>query len=95
MVGVKDVSSDRCKTNAIIRLREYIATVEENNKKALKWLEMLEEGEDTMQGSCNKGDRMEGSKRKRSEELRDDGPHSQRSREKRGRVENTSHGIEK
>jgi hypothetical protein len=49
-------------------LREYIATVEENNKKALKWLEVLEEGEDAMQGSCNKGDRMEGSKRKRSEE---------------------------
>ena len=86
MVGVKDVSSDRCKTNAIIRLREYIATVEENNKKALKWLEVLEEGEDAMQESCNKGDRMEGSKRKRSEELRDDGPHSQRSQEKRGRV---------
>lgn len=52
----------------------------------MKWLEVLEEGEDAMQGSCNKGDRMEGSKRKRSEELRDDGPHSQRSQEKRGRV---------
>ena len=78
MVGVKDMSSDRCKTNAIIRLREYIATVEENNKKALKWLEVLEEGEDAMQGSCNKGNRIEGLKRKRSKELRDNSLHLQR-----------------
>ena len=79
MVGVKDVSSDRCKTNAIIRLREYIATVEENNKKALKWLEVLEEGEDAMQGSCNKGNSIEGLKKKRSKELKDNSLHLQRS----------------
>lgn len=79
--------SDRCKMNAIFRLRECIATADENNKKALKWLAVLERGEDTMQGSCNIRDGKGRSKRKISEDLRDDGPHSQRSREKRSRVE--------
>ena len=87
MVGVKDMSSNHCKMNAIIRLRECIAIADENNKKALKWLSVLEEGEDAMQESCNKGDGNEGSKRKPGEDLRDDGSHSQRSREKRSRVE--------
>lgn len=74
-------------SNAIIRLRECIDTADENNKKALKWLAVLEEGEDAMQGSRNKGDGKVGSKRKRSEDLRHDVSHSQRSREKRGRFE--------